>query len=65
MQLTAAPRKIDWTLLRAKTHNNSSGTETEDIFDLEEEEVDPVASPIKLVHHLSPQQQHQRGFCEY
>ena len=53
VQLTAAPRKIDWTLLRAKTNNNSTGTKTEDIFDLEEKEVIPMASPIKLVHHLS------------
>ena len=65
VQLTAAPRKIDWTLLRAKTNNNSTGTRTEDIFDLKEKEVIPMASPIKLVHHLSPSQQHPQGFCEY
>ena len=53
--LTAAPRNIGWTLLRAKTKSSNSSTDTEDISDLErEEEVDPMASPTKLVQQRLP-----------
>ena len=52
MQLTAAPKNIDCTLFRATTINNI--TDTEDIFDSKEKEVESTASSSELVlHHLT------------